>query len=86
MLFHDMQYDHIQSYTVPYPGGGPWGAWPPPIEKFASRERKREKREGEKEKRNLKRDWEMYYFLHIVWPVYLVVHSTFLKNSKVFYW
>ena len=44
---------------MPYPGGGPWGAWPPPIENFAWQERKREEREGEKEKRNKEKDWEI---------------------------
>ena len=42
----------------------------------------REEREGEKEKRNFKKGFEIYYFLHIGWPVYLVVHSSFLKNSE----
>ena len=56
--------------AVPYPGGGPWGAWPPPIENFARRERKREKREEEKEKRNKEKNGK-YIIFYISFGLYI---------------
>ena len=67
-------------------GGLAGGAYHSPIENFAWRERNREETEGGKEKRNKEKYWEIYNFLHTICPVYLVVHSSFLKNSEVLYW
>ena len=76
----------IMSSTAVSRGRGAGRVRPPPIEHFAWRERNREEREGGKEKRNKEKYWEIYHFLHTICPVYLVVHSSFLKNSEVLYW
>ena len=54
----------------------------PPQLKILHGEREREKRRKEKKRKIKKQDWEIYYFLHIIWPEYLVVHSTFFKNLE----